>query len=167
MTTEDDRGQRAARETAFAILDVIGTADWSAQLADRLAEALTADEARRADILAWLRRTRQEVFGADPAGRAEIKRRAYDEWTDHVLALLTAELTTEARLEAVRSALENASGGVRGWGRSRGGLPGPQRGGISDDIYPGGPPGSDMGADDHRRYERESPPGSDFGNEDH
>jgi hypothetical protein len=157
--TEDEDG-RAAEETALIIVEVIGTGDWSSSVENRITDTFATNEALRSDLITWFSETREEMALADSGKRGAARRRAYERWTHRLRLALAEQRASRADLDHLRSVLENARGGVRGYGRTRGVRPGPAPDASPERLHRG-PPGSDFGADDRRRGSGGS--GSDFG----
>ena len=112
MTADTDE---LAKRIAIALVKVLPTAKWDAELAAEVTGALGNSDASRATTLAdELRVSRDMLDRADLERREWVEEEIYVRWRNRLAGLLAAEPALREPAERVLEALLAAGGGVRG-----------------------------------------------------
>jgi len=106
---------KLARRISYALVQLLPTADWTAEVTWQVARAL-ADDEEQAEILAGqLRASERALRHAGPAQRDRQKAELDDQWRHRIELMLAADQAPPTRAELVLSILQAATGVRGGW----------------------------------------------------
>jgi hypothetical protein len=110
-----DEAARLASKVADALVQLLPTRGWNAEVADKVTQALGNGDTERAAALARrLRAAADQLRQVDPTARDQVEEQAFVQWRTLIERLLTDEPVLAGPAERAHETLLRAAGGVRG-----------------------------------------------------